>query len=194
MSLCAALIALLSTGCASDPPPVSYYKMAVGMEVNERAGGGVLGVEMLSADTTYDDARMVYRTSDYRVDYYYYHRWSAPPAVMVTDAMRQLLWGSGRFERVVNGAAGADAVLMGRLVALEEVDSSDAKWVARLVLELKLVRGDELLWSRLAREEVALERQHPEGLAQALSEALVKIVAAIGPELEEAMRGKDMGK
>jgi uncharacterized lipoprotein YmbA len=184
--LCGALA--LMWGCAGDPAPqVSYYKVAVAAQPQEREGGLVLGVEALSADTTYDDVRMVYRTTNYRVDYYHYHRWSAPPAVMMTDALRQLLWGSGRFARVVAGSAGADAVLLGRLLALEEVDGEDDKWLGRLVLELRLVRADEVLWSRLVTEEVALKRQHPEALAEAVSEALARVSVQIAPELEAAM-------
>ena len=38
-------------------------------------------LESLETEAGYDDERIVYRTTPYRLDYYQYHRWSAPPGV-----------------------------------------------------------------------------------------------------------------
>lgn len=187
VSVCLCVWAL--SGCAGDPAPqVRYYKVAVEAPAQMKEGGSALGVESLSADATYDDARMVYRTSPYRVDYYYYHRWSAPPAVMMTDALRQSLWSSGQFGRVVAGSSGVDAVLRGRLLALEEVDGEEG-WTGRLVMELVLERGGEVIWSGLIREEERLKREHPEALAEAVSVMLARAAEQLAPALSAAMAG-----
>lgn len=185
--MCLCLIVWGLSGCAGEPAPqVRYYKVAVEAPAQMKQGGLALGVESLSADATYDDARIVYRTSPYRVDYYYYHRWSAPPAVMMTDALRQSLWSSGQFGRVVAGSSGVDGVLRGRLLALEEVDGEEG-WRGRLVMELVLDRGGEVVWSGLIHEEERLKREHPEALAEAVSVMLERAAAQLAPKLSAAL-------
>jgi ABC-type uncharacterized transport system auxiliary subunit len=181
----ALLFALAACGGA---PPVRYYQLAAPESAEASGGDVVLAVEQLTADAAFEDQRMVYRTSPYRVDYYYYHRWSAPPSLLVTDYLRMAYARTGRFRAVVSGyTPEATAVLTGRVLALEEVDGdqSDGPWRGRVRLELALRdgRSGELLWSRTLSEEEPVESRSPEGVAQALTRAVARIVESTAPEI-----------
>jgi ABC-type uncharacterized transport system auxiliary subunit len=184
---------LLSSACRSPAPTIHYYQM-LGQPI-EISGAQrsdlVLGIDYLSANAAYEDTRIIYRKSPYRLDYYNFHRWSAPPSVMVTDAMRDAFHESGYFKGVRSGFAnGVDILLKGRLIALEEVDVSEDEWRARIVLDLQAVdtRSGDVIWSRVVKKEQAIDERTPEGVAIASSKALKAIVAEIAPEIIRAPR------
>ena len=182
----AALAAALAA-CGSSPQ-TRYYQLAMPGEEAEQSGQAILAVEQLVADAAYAEPRIVYRESPYRLDYYHYHRWSAPPGVMVSDYLRMAYRQSGRFRAVVSGyTPDATAILTGRIMALEEVDVADGEWLARVRLELHLrdARTGDLLWSTTATEEEPLRSRTPEGLAQSLSDAMGRIVAETAPAIAE---------
>lgn len=198
--ICAALLGLsavasLSLGCASSPE-VRYYKLALPeAEANAEAPAPAvsIAIEYLTSDAAYDDERIVYRQSPYRLDYYFYHRWSAPPSVLVTDALRQSFLDSGRFISVTGGyTARTDVILSGRLVALEEVDKNEEDWSARLILDLQLhrTRDGELLWSKQLRRQQEVTTRSPEGVAEALSLAAHALSQELIQELEPIARAQ----
>jgi ABC-type uncharacterized transport system auxiliary subunit len=195
LSLTASLAA-----CGGPAPPVRYYQIALpdgdGAGQIGQAGEGapILAIERISADAAYDDPRIVYRESPYRLDYYNYHRWSSPPGLMVTDYLRIAYQQSGLFRSVVSGySSDADAILAGRVMAIEEVNETATTWHARIRLELLLrdARTGELLWSQVVTEIEPLESREPEGTAQAVAAAMGRIVAVTGPLIAEQMRADD---
>ena len=180
--LCA--LSLWLAACSSTPE-VRFYQLAPGGEDRDASGRVVLGVDPLEANIAYEDPRIVYRTSPYRIDYYYYHRWAAPPGMMVTDVLRDALTRSGRFAAVTSGFDdNADAVLRGRLIALEEVDVDRDQWLGRITLDLELVdaRSGAVLWSGTLTEERPVAEREPEGVARALSEAVDAIAARVSKQ------------
>ena len=206
------LLPWAAAGCKSAPE-VRHYQLnlvdsqrALAEAGNGRAtttstetvatGGRVIGVDVLRADTAYDDLRIVYRKSPYRVDYYHYHRWSAPPSLMLTDVLRDGLHQTGAFGRVTSGyGRDVDAVLRGRVVAIEEVDRSATEWEARVVLDLELERvaTGEVLWSRTLSQSESVEQLNPEGVTIAASKAMGKIIVEMLPELLSAMESGPPG-
>ena len=58
----------------------------------------------------YDDERIVYRITPYRLDYYNYHRWSAPPGTIVGNYLEHALERSGQFRAVCASATDAPVV------------------------------------------------------------------------------------
>jgi ABC-type uncharacterized transport system auxiliary subunit len=166
--------------CGGSLPETRYYQLAPSGEPVRGAGGGggVLVVEALTTDEAYDDERIVYRTSPFRLDYYEYQRWSSPPGVMIGNYLEQALERSGRFRAVVRDLTpDAEAVLAGRVLAIEEVDRTRTAWIGRIVIELRLsdARSGEALWTEQLEEIEPLRRQSPEGLAAALSIAMSRI-------------------
>jgi len=193
--LAAGLFVLLAGACRSPAPTIHYYQM-LGQPL-EMSGAQrsdiVLGVDYLSANAAYEDTRIIYRKSAYRLDYYNFHRWSAPPSVMVTDAMRDAFHESGYFKGVRSGFSnGVDLLVRGRLIALEEVDISESEWEARIILDLQVVdtRSGDVVWARVIRKEQAIEERTPEGVAVAASEGLKAIVKEIAPEIAKVPRGR----
>ena len=173
------------TGCAGRSPVTRYYDLATPVAA-ARGGEQVIVLEPLSTNDAYDDERIVYRTSAYRLDYYDYHRWSAPPGVLISNYLERSLEQSGHFRAVVRDVTdSARVVLTGRVVAIEEVDLSKTAWQGHLVLELRLVdtASGETLWSEQYEESQPLTRQTPEGLAQAVSAAMGRIVDRAAPAI-----------
>jgi uncharacterized lipoprotein YmbA len=180
--------ALVLAACGGKLPDTRYYQLAV---PTARVAGGdlTLVLEPLVTDSGYDDERIVYRTTPYRLDYYQYHRWSAAPGTLIGNYLEQALERSGKFRAVVREASSdAPAVLGGRVVAIEEVDLGPKQWIGRVVVELAVSdpRSGVVLWSEQFEETEPLAEQTPEGLARALSAAMARIAARAAPAIATA--------
>ncbi len=184
------LILALVGGCSGTAPNVRYYELQLELPAAQRpdavAERPVLAVEPFEVDTAYDDNRIVYRESPVRLDYYFYHRWSASPGTMVADELRSAYAKSGGFAAVEEGVTReTTVVLSGRVLAIEEVDLSKQRWKGRLRLSLQLrdVKTGELLWSKRLEEEEPMRAPTQEALALALSAALGRVVKATTSDL-----------
>ncbi|MBA3818057.1 MAG: membrane integrity-associated transporter subunit PqiC [Deltaproteobacteria bacterium] len=174
-------------GCGGKVPETRYYQLA-SPTAPTRTGEAILVLESLSTDAAYDDERIVYRTTPYRLDYYQYHRWSASPGVMVGNYLERALEKSGRFRTVVREVTDqAPVTLSGRVVAIEEVDVSKGRWIGRIVLELTLAEAKtgKVLWSEQFEETEPLANQDPEGLAHALSKIMGRIATRAAPTIAD---------
>ena len=186
-----------ASACGGRAPTTHYYDLA--SAARRHSGDGpvlavepleadepVLAVEPLEADEPYDDERIIYRENPYKVDYYHYHRWSASPGALVSRHLERALQASGRFAAVLrDDQSKATYVLGGRLLALEEVDVSRKRWLARVAIELHLrdAKSGDIVWSRRLEETEPVARQTPEGVARALSRALDRVARRLAPEL-----------
>lgn len=180
------LLFVLLVACGGKLPETRFYQLApTAPPASSTNDELVLGLESFETDAGYDDDRIVYRTTPYRLDYYQYHRWSAAPGVLLGNFLEQSLERSGKFKAVSRETEGANATLRGRVIAIEEVDKSKTQWLGRLVIELALVdpRTSETLWSQQFEETEPLRKQSPEGLAEALSIAMTRIATRATPEI-----------
>lgn len=179
-------IALLLAGCAGKVPETRYYQLAVPDAPGAAHSPVKIVLEPFTAESAYDDERIVYRTNPYRLDYYQYHRWSASPGVIVGNYLEEALEKTGKFEVVRELEEGAPVVLAGRVLALEEVDTSPKQWTGRVVVELRLsdAKSGATVWSAQLEEREVLAKQSPEGLARALSTALGRIAAKAAPMID----------
>ena len=182
------LLALVLTACAGKTPETRFYQLAAPKAAPSDNSGVSLVIESLDTELAYDDERIVYRLTPYRLDYYNYHRWSAPPGTLVGNYLEQAFEASGRFRAVTREAnASAPATLSGRVIAIEEVDKSKTEWLGHVVIELTLTDNatGDVIWSHQYEENEPLPEQKPEGLAMALSKALERIAARALPEVAE---------
>jgi uncharacterized lipoprotein YmbA len=198
LATAAAAALAAAAACGGKVPQTRYYQLAAPAAApvavaaaDAPAGRGelVIAIEPLAADEAYQDERIVYRTSPVRLDYYEYHRWSAPPGVLIAGYLEGALERTGRFRAVVRElSAGAHVVLGGRVVAIEEVDESPTRWLGRIAIELRLedARTGAMLWIGKLAETEPLAEQSPEGLARALSVAMERIAARAIPEIVAA--------
>jgi ABC-type uncharacterized transport system auxiliary subunit len=177
------VLVLGSVACGGKSPETRYYQLAAPPS-NGQSGAATIVLEPLATDAGYDDERIVYRANPYRFDYYQYHRWSAAPGVMVGNYLEQALESSGRFRAVVREpSTDSQVILGGRVVAIEEVDSSRSAWLGRIVVELTLTdaKTGAALWQQQFEENEPLPAQNPEGLARALSTAMHRIASKAAP-------------
>lgn len=193
-----AAIATLSApaACGGSTPETRFYQLEIGTQAPQSGGDVVMVVEPFTVDAAYDDDRIVYRPSPFRLDYYYYHRWSAPPGELVADTLREAYRRTGQFARVTNELGrDADVMLSGRVLALEEVDVTRTDWSARIALELRLrdARTGEVIWSEIVRETVPLDEQNPAGLTRALSVAIWDIARETSTEIIVAAERNERG-
>lgn len=190
-----AVIAIAAlVACGGTAPQVRYYQLAVDSPVTPPSGTQVIAVTALTSHSAYDDERIVYRKSPYRLDYYSYHRWSATPGVLVAGFLEQALSRTGAFKAVV-GEASPDAawVLGGSIAAIEEIDRTPSHWQGRIALDLTLTdpATGAVVWAQRFEETESLAIQSPEGLARALSIALDRIAIRAAPLIaEHAERAK----
>ncbi len=182
---------LVSAGsCAGTP--LRYYQARVSeaeVESAARQLDASLAVSSFAVDEAYDDQRIVYRTSPHRFDYYHFHRWSSNPGELVSVVLREAFRKSGHFAHVVGGFdARADFVLHGRVVALEEVDTSDDQWQVHVAVELTLREGatGHVLWSTRVDEHQAITQQTPEGVAVGAGRALTRVARVTAPAIASA--------
>jgi ABC-type uncharacterized transport system auxiliary subunit len=181
---------LAAAACGGKLPDTRYYQLAApaGPPPASEQRDDLLVLDTPTTDQAYDDDRIVYRTTPYRLDYYQYQRWSSPPGVMVGNYLEQAFQHSGKFRGVVHELIpDAPVVLSGRVLAIEEVDHSKTAWAGRIVLELMLsdARTNEALWTQQFDESEPLRQQTPEGLAAALSTAMARITATAVPKVIE---------
>ena len=178
------LLLLVVAACANKIPETRYYQLATTAKPVKASSTAVLAVEPLETESAYDDERIVYRTTPFRLDYYQYHRWSSAPGVLVGNYLEQAFEKSGRFRAVTRELTpGTHALLGGRVIAIEEVDSSKTRWVGRIVLELTLTdpRTGDVIWNEQFEETEPMSRQHPEGLAHSISVAMARITKRAAP-------------
>jgi ABC-type uncharacterized transport system auxiliary subunit len=194
-ALLVALVVAGAAACAGRAPVTRYYNLAPPAKA-EGQGDLVVVLEPLTTDPAYDDERIVYRANPYRLDYYDYHRWSASPGVLVATYLEVALENRGHVRAVRRDlTTDADVVLSGRVAVIEEVDVSKERWEGRIVLELQLsdAHSGETLWSEQYEEREPLAAQSPEGLAQALTKAMARIVASAGPAIaQHAQASRDL--
>jgi ABC-type uncharacterized transport system auxiliary subunit len=179
---------LVLAACAGKVPETRYYQLAAPIAAQKQPASVSVAVEPLAADAAYDDDRIVYRLTPYRLDYYNYQRWSSPPGTMIANYLQDVLAKSGRFRAVMHEPSDSVPVTLGgRVVALEEVDRSKTQWIGHVVVELTLTDTvtNKVLWAQQYDESEPLKEQTPEGLAQAISIAMARITQSALPTVAE---------
>ena len=184
------LAALLLLGGCGAAPELRYYR--VECPAPPRTAGPplpvTLGIARLSAPEPYQQERILYRASPYRVQSYGSERWETPPAEMVDALLLERFTESGKFQRVVSWRREAvDYRLQVRLRRFEEVDEGDT-WYGVVEFAYELVDGGGRgLLSETAKERIRVERKSVEGVVEALSrgleagldEAILRTAAAV---------------
>lgn len=186
-----AILLTFFVACAGKLPETRFYQLSAPVPAKHTPGDLIIALDSFETDAAYDDERIVYRTTPYRLDYYQYHRWSAAPGTIVGNYLEQALERSGHFKAVSREASDRSPVIIrGRVLALEEVDRSKTSWLGRIVLELTLAdaKTGEVLWSEQYEEHEPLRVQSPEGLAEALSTALARIASRATPAIADHAR------
>lgn len=200
----AVLILLLSflflpgcTGMKQPPMKIDYYTLEYDAAPVPAAAPlpVVLKIDRFSAAPEYNTDRMVYRDSSFRRATYYYHKWHAYPADLVTFFLSRDLAGSGRFKGVLPPLAGTASthVLQGSVEEFLEWDEG-ASWQAVVTVNIVLAGSAEidaagriLLQRRFTSREDCADRT-PAAVAGAMSRAMARLSAEIGAAVYETLR------
>ncbi len=178
-ALAAALLATTALGCSlfRTQPHVHYYTLTLTGAPATALPAPVV-VTGFSADEPYATARLAYRSSPYRLDYYTYHRWAADPRNLVRAAARDY------FDRAVTGP-GLPFEIEGNIRRFEEVDDP-AGWQGALALDVKVTRGGTVVLQRAYSETEPAAAKNGEAVAAALSRALQRVLDQVAAELTAA--------
>ena len=181
----ALLMAACVLGCNTTTPEAHYYALPAVTAVAGPAATATatLAVETFDVDRPYDDDRMVYRTTPYRLDYYAYDEWSAPPGELVAGFFAEAASHSGRFRAVVrDGGTTATVTLAGRIVALEEIDQNGTLGVAHVAIELVARdRASHPIWRQRFDEREPMATRDADGLARAAATVMQRIASTALP-------------
>jgi ABC-type uncharacterized transport system auxiliary subunit len=175
-----AAFAVVLGACALTrrPPEMRYYTLAVPGVPPARLPAPIT-VGAFTADEPYGTARLAYRTSPYRLDYYVYHRWAADPRRIVAAAARDYL------ERAASVVDGPPLELTGHIRRLEEADAAEGCH-AVLALDVRLERAGHVSLARPYADTEPADACRPEAVAAALSLALGRILDRMVADLAPA--------
>ena len=199
------LLAVLLTlsGCAGSKGSAvafDYYTLEYEVPVTGNASMSgplpvVLRLERFTAAPEYTTDRMIYRDSSNKRSEYYYHKWRAMPADLVTFFLKRDLANSGRFTGVLppESGSGYTHVLDGTVEEFLEWDE-DASWEAVITVNIILLDPFEtdaskrvLLQKRFTAREQCEARQ-PAFVARAMSKAMGQLSQDIGATLQVVLQ------
>ncbi|HVS15931.1 MAG TPA: ABC-type transport auxiliary lipoprotein family protein [Thermoanaerobaculia bacterium] len=169
----------LALGCGSGVP-IRYYTLDVPTAPPSAAARAEVlrvGVAPFLVDAPYDQDRIAYRPpgAGHEIAFYHYHRWAVPLSRSLQAGLAEALDAlDGVAAEPARPGATYDAVLIGRLWRLEEVDESAES--VRVVVEMEVGRAD-----RPERHALRLE-------APVAERTLESVVAAFAATLREAAR------
>lgn len=191
-ALILALVGLLQTGCfSSDPKREYFYQLKGPLTAQEKGDGPRLMVATFDAAAGYETPRLAYRSSEFEVGYYGYHKWTTEPARLITEMTTQFLRASGKFSAVGDSESLREpqAVLEGTVLAIEEVDHSET-WQARLALRWQVRRtGEEkALVTHIFDRRVPCTERHPREVARGISQILAEEAKKLADKVARAMK------
>ena len=204
------VIVLASTlflwGCLSlerKTPSFFYYTLeyAVPQIPGIKPLNAAVYVERFVANPPYDTDRMIYRQEKFERDAYLYHRWRTRPAEMISFLLARDLRASRVFHRVyreylppVGGYK-----LKGVVEDFLEWDSREHK-EAVLRLRIILSKGnasfgnEKSLFEKTYLARKIIQHENPNGLAQAMSQALKEVSGAVIKDIYHVLEKQDTSR
>lgn len=182
----------LIISCAGVPPTY-YYRIHYDMpEHNSPAPLPVtIIIEPFDADALYKGDRIVYRNSEYEVQFYHYRRWVAPPNKIVQESVIEQFRASGVFERVVTSTVPVDAgyILKGNIKSFEELDEGDSWYgLVSIAFELQDKETKRMVWQNTLSERTPTSKKEPMEVAKAISQSLKTVVEKTIQEIDKNLR------
>jgi ABC-type uncharacterized transport system auxiliary subunit len=188
-------LVLLLPGCFSSAEKVEHFYLLNGPNtIKQKQGGPRVLVADFTAETGYETARLAYRMSDHELRYYVYHKWTADPGRVLSEATASYLRASGLFGDVgmADRMQAPEAILSGVVTAIEELDRGD-QWKARLAMRLLLrdARSSVVLLRHQFDVSVDCKERHPREVARGISQILASQIKKLAPRIAQAITGSD---
>ena len=151
-------LALVLAACGGKLPETRFYQLAApAAPAPQPPGDLVIALESFDTDAGYDDDRIVYRTTPYRMDYYQYHRWSAAPDTPRLPPTTNARTTRGARRSRTMAAPGASGESSAAMIALGDIGTTPSASPAR-----------QASAASSARIRIALTASRPGARAQAL--------------------------
>lgn len=182
--------AIVSGGCVSLKQPgmdIDYYTLEYDKSLPVTNAGldpvqAVIKVERLNIAPAYNTNRIIYRDQSFKRASYFYHKWKANPADMITHLLTRDTRRSGLFKAVVipGSKTPHTHIVEGSVDELLEWDSKD-KWEAVLSVNVTLLDAEEsniskkVIFQQRFSARKKCEEKHPKALVQAMSEAMAEV-------------------
>ena len=192
----AVLSLFLLSGCA-HVPSTRYYDLSLHSRAARLSSaappreGLLIGVAPFQVDAPYDQDRIVYRIGHDtpEVKFYAYHRWATPLSRMLPKVVAEHLEGASGIASIEPSAPGRAyrALLEGRLIALEEIDTTEGQRAyVMLDLTLRLDDGD-VLWSDRLSGEASTRTDRVDHVVEVMRSALGTALDEARSRLERAL-------
>jgi ABC-type uncharacterized transport system auxiliary subunit len=189
-------LSLLLTGCGKPPMLIHQYILEYPAPVlsGKTKSPEAVHVGLFSVAQAFNTQNMVYQPQPYKSDTYNYSRWRANPGYLVTDYLLRDFRDAHLFTAVFGpGSSGKYRYsLEGGVEEFQEVDEPGG-WKAALALTVTLldVSQEELpqrvVFQKQYRTAEPMPAKTPQGLAEAMSQALEHLSARIITDTCEAI-------
>ena len=179
-------VILILQNCAGVPQTY-YYQIDYAMPAaGSQALPINLGVTQFKADIPYQGDRIVYRSSQYEVQYYHYRRWVAPPVKLAEQMTVEQFMKSGAFRQVSSlpFQGSVDYILGGNIEAFEEWDE-DKAWFGnvRILFHLTERKSGEVVWQKAFSKKTAAAKREPVEVVKAISESMRQVLSEAQSEV-----------
>ena len=186
------LMVALILGCGGVPPTY-YYRIHYDMSENNSSDPIpiILGIRPFDADAIYKGDRIVYRNSEYEVQFYHYRRWVAPPNKIVQESIAEQFQISGGFQKVVSypPAVEVDYVLTGNIKSFEEWDDQNSWYgLVSIAFELQDRKTGRIIWQNTLSEKTSVSKKDPVEVVKAISQSLKIVVDKAITEIRQKIQ------
>lgn len=185
----AAVLACLILLACGTARPVKYYRIQAAPSSAPTSNTPYpvsLLLGQITAPSLFRDDRLVYSNGSVQLGTYNEQRWADAPPEMIANMLLQSLRASGQYravERVSSNARG-DFVLRGRILAFNEVDTTQI--AARFAIDLELFdrKAGSVVWTQsYSHDELVNEKKVPaviEAMQTNVRAGMQELTASLG--------------
>lgn len=197
MAALSLVVIVILSSCGKPPTLINRYVLEYPPPVlaKLRPLETSVQVKLFAVDQAIDRSEMVYKINPYRTGAYWYNRWRANPGYLVTDYLIRDLRDSRLFKAVfsydLSGSARFD--LEGDVVEFQENDTPGF-WHAAVTLNVTLLDTDKenipekVMFQRRYETLEPMLTKTPQGLAEAMSQAMQKLSRQIIEDVYRAVK------
>ncbi len=187
------MIAVALQNC-SGVPQTYYYQIDYDMPASSSQALPInLGITQFKADIPYQGDRIVYRSSQYEVQYYHYRRWVAPPVKLAEQMTVEQFMTSGAFRQVrtLPFQTSVDYILGGNIEAFEEWDEENS-WFGNVRINFHLTerKSGDIVWQKTFSKKTAAAKREPVEVVKAISESMRQVLAEAQGDIVAYLKAK----
>lgn len=191
--ICSSTLLFLSLiGCANlskNYPERNYYILSVSNNNHKPSSdsGAILEIRGFETSPSFGSREFVYKIGDLSYVSDFYNQFFRPPGQLITEQIRKWFSESGLFKNVVDPSNNVepDYTLEGNVSELYGDFRSSNTPKAVLGIQFFLIsKNSKILFQNNYREEIVLNSNSPQDLANGWNEALEQILTALSNDLK----------